>query len=245
MKIKFRVIFSSFLSIVLVFGIISVSGALPKNIDDQVNQAQQELENASALVKQVAKELADIRAKLVIAEAQLKKANSELAAAKEKDRLAAEKLAELENQLAITQGNLDETQGFVADVARDLYLQGPLATLDLLLEATDPNDFTQKLMAMQTYVGNQNVKLAQLATIKAQLQKEQSEVEAQKIILEEQKAIATTAAQNARNAEEAVALLVKKQKAALAKAESEKEATRKRGPSCPPITMGRAPPRGW
>jgi len=228
MKIKFRVIFSSFLSIVLVFGIISVSGALPKNIDDQVNQAQQELENASALVKQVAKELADIRAKLVIAEAQLKKANSELAAAKEKDRLAAEKLAELENQLAITQGNLDETQGFVADVARDLYLQGPLATLDLLLEATDPNDFTQKLMAMQTYVGNQNVKLAQLATIKAQLQKEQSEVEAQKIILEEQKAIATTAAQNARNAEEAVALLVKKQKAALAKAESEKEATRKR-----------------
>jgi len=93
----------------MVFGNTLPSTALPRNIDDDVNAAQQELESASALVREVAAELAEIRKQLPIAEAKLKKAREELAAAKEKDRLAAEKLAELENQLQITQKNYDDT----------------------------------------------------------------------------------------------------------------------------------------
>jgi murein DD-endopeptidase MepM/ murein hydrolase activator NlpD len=148
--------------------------------------------------------------------------------AKEKDRIAAEKLTELELQLQITQKNYDDTRHYVADVARSLYQEGPLATLEILLGSTDPIDFNQKLMDMQTYIGNQNVKLAQLETIKVQLQTEQAAVAAQKVILEQQKAEALTVAQRAKDAEEEVLKLIARQKASLARAESERESTRKR-----------------
>jgi len=228
MKAVIRKLFVFILSLVLVFTINSPINALPKNIDDEVNAAQQELENASALVREVAAELAEIRKKLPIAEAALKKARAELAVAQEKDRQAAEKLAELESQLEITQKTYDQTRSFVADVARTIYQDGPLATLEIILGATDPNDFSQKLMAMQTYIGNQNAKIEQLETIKAQLETEQAAVAAQKVILEQEKAAALEAAKRAKAAEEEVLRLIAKQKAALAKAESEREATRKR-----------------
>ena len=228
MKSKTRSFLVFLFSISLIFGSTLPTQALPQSIDDDVNAAQQELESASALVREVAAELAEIKKQLPIAEAKLKKAREELAAAKEKDRLAAEKLAELENQLQITKQNYDETRSYVGDVARSLYQEGPLATINILLGSTDPNDFNQKLMDMQTYIGNQNEKLAQLETIKAQLETEQAAVAAQKIILEQQKAEALVAAQKAKDAEAEVLRLIAKQKAALAKAESEKEATRKR-----------------
>lgn len=228
MKAVIRKLFVFILSLSLVFTIKSPIYALPKNIDDEVNAAQQELENASALVREVAAELAEIRKKLPIAEAALKKARAELAVAQEKDRQAAEKLAELESQLEITQKTYDQTRSFVADVARTIYQEGPLATLEIILGATDPNDFSQKLMAMQTYIGNQNAKIEQLETIKAQLETEQAAVAAQKVILEQEKAAALEAAKRAKAAEEEVLRLIAKQKAALAKAESEREATRKR-----------------
>ncbi len=228
MKAIVRKVFIFILSVTLVFSINNPGSALPKNIDDEVNAAQQELENASALVREVAAELAEIRKKLPIAEAALKKARAELAVAQEKDRQAAEKLAELESQLEITQKTYDQTRSFVADVARSIYQDGPLATLEIILGATDPNDFSQKLMAMQTYIGNQNAKIEQLETIKAQLETEQAAVAAQKIILEQEKAAALEAAKRAKAAEEEVLRLIAKQKAALAKAESEREATRKR-----------------
>ena len=139
-----------------------------------------------------------------------------------------EKLAELESQLEITQKNYDQTRSFVADVARSIYQDGPLGTLEIILGATDPNDFNQKLMDMQTYIGNQNEKIAQLQIIKAQLESEQALVAAQKVILEKEKAAALDAAKRAKVAEEEVVRLIAKQKAALAKAESEREATRKR-----------------
>ena len=228
MKAVIRKLFVFILSLSLVFSINNPIYALPKNIDDEVNAAQQELENASALVREVAAELAEIRKKLPIAEAALKKARAELAVAQEKDRQAAEKLAELESQLEITQKTYDQTRSFVADVARTIYQDGPLATLEIILGATDPNDFSQKLMAMQTYIGNQNAKIEQLETIKAQLETEQAAVAAQKVILEQEKAAALEAAKRAKAAEEEVLRLIAKQKAALAKAESEREATRKR-----------------
>ena len=185
MKSKIRSFFALIFSLTLIFGIGLPAQGLPRNIDDDVNAAQQELESASAIVREVAAELAEIRKQLPIAEAKLKKAREQLAMAKEKDRIAAEKLTELELQLQITQKNYDDTRNYVADVARSLYQEGPLATLEILLGSTDPIDFNQKLMDMQTYIGNQNVRLAQLETIKAQLETEQAAVAAQKVILEQ------------------------------------------------------------
>ncbi|MEY3531551.1 MAG: hypothetical protein RLY68_553, partial [Actinomycetota bacterium] len=146
MKSKIRSFFALIFSLTLIFGIALPAQGLPRNIDDDVNAAQQELESASAIVREVAAELAEIRKQLPIAEAKLKKAREQLAVAKEKDRIAAEKLTELELQLQITQKNYDDTRNYVADVARSLYQEGPLATLEILLGSTDPIDFNQKLM---------------------------------------------------------------------------------------------------
>ena len=68
MRAVIRKIFIFILSVTLVFSLNNPVTALPKNIDDEVNAAQQELENASALVREVAAELAEIRKKLPIAE---------------------------------------------------------------------------------------------------------------------------------------------------------------------------------
>lgn len=73
MKSKIRSISVVFFSLIMVFGNTLPSTALPRNIDDDVNAAQQELESASALVREVAAELAEIRKQLPIAEAKLKK----------------------------------------------------------------------------------------------------------------------------------------------------------------------------
>ena len=59
MKSKSRSFLVLLFSISLVFGTTSASQALPRNIDDDVNAAQQELESASALVREVAAELAE------------------------------------------------------------------------------------------------------------------------------------------------------------------------------------------
>lgn len=78
MKSRIRSFFALIFSLTLIFGIGLPAQGLPRNIDDDVNAAQQELESASAIVREVAAELAEIRKQLPIAEAKLKKHENSL-----------------------------------------------------------------------------------------------------------------------------------------------------------------------
>lgn len=216
------------LTISLIFSFNFSANAISTSVDDEVAAAQEDLNAASEVVKEAAAELKEVQAKLPAAEAALRKAREELGVARDDVAQAEAYLAELEAKLGDTQLRYDTNLGFVGDVARDLYLQGPLSTLDILLNSKDPNDFTQGMMSMQAYLENQDRVLKELADIQAKLQAEQDAVTQQKIELEGRLAVAEQAAARARAAEQEVQALIDRQQAALKKAEKEREAIRQR-----------------
>ena len=202
--------------------------SISTGVDDQVAAAQEDLNAASEVVREAAAVLREVQSKLPAAEAALRKARQELGVARDEVARAEAFLAELEAKLGDTQFRYETNLGFVGDVARDLYLQGPLSTLDILLNSKDPNDFTQSMMAMQSFMQNQDKVLRELAGIQAMLQAEQDAVTAQKIELEGKLASAEQAASRARAAEQEVQSLIDRQQAALKRAEKEREEIRKR-----------------
>lgn len=226
---KFTVIFLTFSFVLgLTYSAGAHSASLPTNIDDKVSSAQQDLNAASEAVTEAAAELKEIRAKLPAAEAALRQARQELGNARDEVARAEAYLAELEAKLGDTQFRYETNLGFVGDVARDLYLQGPLSTLDILLNSKDPNDFTQSMMLMQTYLSSQDKVLKELVGVQTMLQAEQDAVTEQKIELEIKLGVAEQAAGRAKKAEQEVQSLIDRQQAALKKAEKDREVIRQR-----------------
>ena len=224
-----RNLVSVLLAISFVLGLTYSAGAsIRTNIDNKVAAAQEDLDAASEAVKEAAAELKEVQAKLPGAEAVLRQARQELAIARDEVARAEAYLAELEAKLGDTQLRYATNLGFVGDVARDLYLQGPLSTLDILLNSKDPNDFTRSMMSMQTYLESQDKVLKELAGIQAMLQAEQDAVTQQKIELEAKLGVAEQAAAKARKAEKEVQALIDRQQAALKKAEKDRESIRQR-----------------
>lgn len=215
-------------AIAILMGISYSANAVSTSVDDQVAAAQEDLNAASEAVNEAAIELKEVQAKLPAAEAALREARRELGVARDEVARAEALLAELEAKLGDTQFRYETNLGFVGDVARDLYLQGPLSTLDILLNSTDPNDFTRSMMTMQSYMQNQDKVLKELTNIQARLQAEQDAVTAQKIKLEGKLATAEQAAAKARKAEQEVQALIDRQQAALKKAEKDREVIRQR-----------------
>jgi murein DD-endopeptidase MepM/ murein hydrolase activator NlpD len=216
------------LAIFFLFSLNVTANAISTSVDDEVQAAQEDLNAASEVVKEAAAELKEVQAKLPAAEAALRQARQELGIARDDVARAEALLAELEAKLGDTQYKYETNLGFVGDVARDLYLQGPLSTLDILLNSTDPNDFTQSMMSMQSYLESQDRVLKDLAAIQATLQAEQDAVTQQKIELEGILVVAEQAAARAKQAEQEVQALIDRQQAALKKAEKEREAIRQR-----------------
>lgn len=212
----------------LVTAVRTQLSTISTGVDDQVAAAQEDLNAASQVVREAAAVLREVQSKLPAAEAALRKARQELAIARDEVAQAEALLAELEAKLGDTQFRYETNLGFVGDVARDLYLQGPLSTLDILLNSKDPNDFTQSMMSMQAYLSSQDRVLKDLAEIQASLQAEQDAVTAQKIELEGKLVTAEQAAARARQAEQEVQSLIDRQQAALKRAEKEREEIRKR-----------------
>lgn len=216
------------LAISFLLGFNYSASAISTSVDNEVAAAQEDLNAASEVVKEAAAELKEVQAKLPAAEATLRQARQELGIARDDVARAEALLAELEAKLGDTQFRYETNLGFVGDVARDLYLQGPLSTLDILLNSKDPNDFTQSMMSMQAYLASQDRVLKDLAEIQATLQAEQDAVTQQKIELEGRLAVAEQAADRAKKAEQEVQALIDRQQAALKKAEKEREAIRQR-----------------
>jgi murein DD-endopeptidase MepM/ murein hydrolase activator NlpD len=215
-------------AIAILMGVSYSANAVSTSVDDQVAAAQEDLNAASEAVNEAAIELKEVQAKLPAAEAALREARRELGVARDEVARAEALLAELEAKLGDTQFKYETNLGFVGDVARDLYLQGPLSTLDILLNSTDPNDFTRSMMLMQSYMSNQDKVLKELTNVQVRLQAEQDAVTAQKIKLEGMLATAEQAAAKARKAEQEVQALIDRQQAALKKAEKDREAIRQR-----------------
>lgn len=212
-----------------------------REIRERIKQAAYQLEVANAKVQRISGELQTVQRKLPKARAQLAQAQTRLQRAQAADREAAaqvqaaqQHLETVTQQVKMTEEKLAATEKRIGQVARNLYIHGSLSTVEVVLESTDPNDFTQRLAITQAYTRSQNGSLARLLDAKGELSalrgealRTRSEVsrlkaQARQRVLERREATAA-----AKSAELEVAALVKRRKIALEDAESDREAVRK------------------
>jgi murein DD-endopeptidase MepM/ murein hydrolase activator NlpD len=165
-----------------------------KDVQAQIEQAQEDAEEASKAVNEAKAALADAEAQLVTAQANLKSAQSysaevaaQLAAAEAQDaamqaalQVAQANLAQAKADLAAGQAALDAQQKQVKDTVVTLYQQGSpeLMAWSGYLDAQTPADLIRKMEYADTLVEDQNSLFAQLHAAELELQAKKEAVKA-------------------------------------------------------------------
>jgi len=212
-----------------------------RKIRERIKQAAYELEVATAKVQRISGELQTVQRKLPAAKKKLSEARTRLQRAQIADREATAQvkaaqshLESVTSRVKLTEAKLAATEQRIGQIARNLYIHGSLSTVEVVLESTDPNDFTQRLAVTQAYTRSQNSSLARLLDSQGELNslrgealRTRSEVsrlkaEARQKLLERR--AATSAAQAA---EAEVSSLIKRRQIALSDAEEDREAVKR------------------
>jgi murein DD-endopeptidase MepM/ murein hydrolase activator NlpD len=212
-----------------------------RKIRERIKQAAYELEVATAKVQRISGELQTVQRKLPAAKKKLSEARTRLQRAQIADREATAQVkaaqAHLEsvtNQVKLTEAKLAATEQRIGQIARNLYIHGSLSTVEVVLESTDPNDFTQRLAVTQAYTRSQNSSLARLLDSQGELNSLRGEAlrtrsEVSRLKAEaRQKLFERRAATSAAQAAEAeVKSLIKRRQIALDDAEEDREAVKR------------------
>lgn len=205
-------------------------------IDRQVNESSDLLEDANESVRQATAQLNDARAQLPAAQARLDDALAREAAARQAEAEATDALeqatAELiaaQQRLAQIDAEFEALRSDVGDFARRAYQMGPFAEIEMVLDAQDPTEFTDRLAAIRSVSQANNQALGEIATNRADqayLELRQDalrDLAAEKKAIAEQKLREAEAAKNeAMAAKQLVDLLIAQQDAALAVAEAQR-----------------------
>ena len=112
------------------------------------------------------------------------------AAKKELEQVTSQILA-AEEALSDLEGDIDELRGNVGDFARQAYQMGPFAELEMLLDAKDPSDFTDRLAAIRTVSKANNDALGAMDENRADLSATEIRLGALREVSKEKQAIAT------------------------------------------------------
>jgi murein DD-endopeptidase MepM/ murein hydrolase activator NlpD len=200
-----------------------------QHVDAEVDDAQSEVLAFNKKVARATRQVLNAREQLpaaqrnldkalaarVKAERQRKKAAEDLAQAKSDVLSAERKLARIERRIATLREN-------VGDFARRAYQMGPFARLEMLLDANDPSDFTDRLAAIRSVSRANNDSLEEMNGTRADLLDLEIELAAlrkaatkKKSIAELQLQAAKDAAAGALTAQQLVAALVSQEKSAL------------------------------
>ncbi len=200
-----------------------------QRVDAEVEDAQSEVLAFNKKVARATRQVLDARKQLPAAQQNLEralaaragarvereKASAELAKA-ESDVLSAErKLARLEKRIAVLRQE-------VGDFARRAYQMGPFARMEMLLDADDPSDFTDRLAAIRSVSRANNSALEEMSHNRADLLYLEIELGALKDAASEKKTIAKSqlkaaeeTAEGALAAKELVDALVAQEQSAL------------------------------
>jgi murein DD-endopeptidase MepM/ murein hydrolase activator NlpD len=207
-------------------------------IDRKVSEASDALEDANAAVRQAAADLAAAEAQLPPAQKKLDEAIAREAAARAAHQAAVEAYeqatAEYEaaqQRLATIEAAYDGLRSDVGEFARRAYQMGPFAEMEIVLEASDPAELTDRLAAIRSVSKANNQALTDMATNRADQAYTELRMEALQELAEEKRIEAEQklkeAEQAKAEAEAAKALidqLIAQRDAALAIAESQKAA---------------------
>ena len=202
-------------------------------VDQRVDDAHEEVLAYNKKIARATRQVVEARGQLPGARAKLNKAKKEQAAAEAADRAAQEALEEaieavarMEQRIAALEARIEQLELEVGDFARRAYQMGPFAELEIVLDAKDPSEFTQRLAAIRSVSASQNAQLSRMADkqieldqARAELAKLRKQAKKAKVDAEQLLKKAEEAARGAAAAKQVVQQLVRQEERALASAQ--------------------------
>lgn len=205
-----------------------------QRIDAAVDDAHDEVLSFNRKVAHATRNVLNARAKLPAARANLARAEAEQRRTSAANQLATQELDQATNEvllaeqkLADLEGRLTELEANVGDFARRAYQMGPYAELEVVLEAQDPSQFTDRLAAIRTVSESNAQALDQMTADRADLAYTEQRLTALRQVAQQKKdaaaarlAEAQEAARGARAAKAIVDGLIRQEESSLAAARS-------------------------
>lgn len=212
-------------------GVNERAGSVPtKEIDDQINAATGELEDASKVVNDLKDELAAVQEKLSAAQTKLATANASVsqaqgaaAAAQAKLAAATVSVAKTNTEVAVIRAQIEVLSGQIALLARTVYMSGGrFEELQILIESKNPAEIAERLAALKRVSRGNAVVLDETAAAQVALAAKLEELRQLRDVAEASQADASAeldkaaaSQQEAQSAQAEVAEIVAKQQALL------------------------------
>lgn len=212
-------------------GVNERAGSVPtKEIDDQINAATGDLEEASKVVNDLKNELTAVQEKLSVAQTKLANANASVsqaqgaaAAAQAKLDAATVSVAKANAEVAVIRTQIEVLNGQIALLARTVYISGGrFEELQILIESKNPAEIAERLAALKRVSRGNTVVRDEMAAAQVALAAKLEELRHFRDVAEASQADATaeldkaaTSQQEAQSAQGEVAEIVAKQQALL------------------------------
>lgn len=179
-------------------------------IQQQMQEQQSKASNAQAVIVSVSEQLKQIQAELDQATAELKNIETQ--------RIAVEaEIAQNEKRLRDAQARLKQREGVFYKRVRDIYINGRLSYLDVIIGSKDFSDFATRLDLLKRIID------ADITLIK-EIQKEREEIEAQRAALEANRAKLVTLEKEAKDKKAVIDQKKAERNAVLERARTDKAA---------------------
>jgi murein DD-endopeptidase MepM/ murein hydrolase activator NlpD len=209
--------------------LLGATPGLAEDINEQVEQAHDDLAKADAKVAAAIDRLQNAKEKLPAARQELAAAQDELTGAQQRKAAADLKVAraiakvtKAKQEIAETEQQIAYLEQQIGRMAREVYQNGSVSEMEILLEAQSPGDFASRLETLRSIAQGNNSALGDLDAAKAQLtirlqNLRDAEQEAQQAQAEAQKEVdaATAAKQKADAAKATIDALVADRSSAL------------------------------
>jgi murein DD-endopeptidase MepM/ murein hydrolase activator NlpD len=187
---------------VMVVPVAASAGSRPagKNINNQLYDASQQAVAADARAMSALRSLKGVKSSLLHAKANLKTAARQLnvaaarvRAARSGERAAQAALVSTLNELAVNQAQTGQTRHRVAQVARELYIEGTVSSVDILLSSTGPADYEEQVTALSQYSNSQTRAINDLKKQRLQLDELKKRASAARAAMARQNSLAKAA----------------------------------------------------
>jgi len=147
-----------------------------EKIDAQIDDAHDEVLAFKKKVASATSQVIDARKQLPGAKANLEAAVTEQERTAQADAAAAQALEDATQEVLVSEQRLSrlskrltELQSDVGDFARRAYQMGPFAEIEMVLDAKDPSEFTDRLAAIRSVAQSNNASLDEMSANRADL----------------------------------------------------------------------------
>ncbi len=172
-----------------------------ESVQQQMAEQEQKKNDAELIIGSVSATLERIQKELEAAEAELERIENE-------QRDTERKIAENEQKLKEAQARLERREGILRKRIRDIYINGKLSYLDVVLGAKDFNDFSTRVQLLRRIINSDMELIKAVKEERAQIEIQKAELERdyQRILQLKDEAIKQQAAVEEKKAEQMAVL---------------------------------------